>query len=132
MQTLGLSESTPRSEGRLRALLWHTIRNSGDLDYVTQQGFWVCFAVSSLTLGVSLFAKSFAGGLDVLFFFLAGVGVRERNQTAGIAAFSAYLLSAVVMQRYTGQGFGTVRIVFLALLLANIRGNWLAARWNAS
>jgi len=34
------------------------------------------------------------------------------------------------MQRYTGNGFGIVRIIFLALLFANIRGNWLSARWE--
>lgn len=34
-----------------------------------------------------------------------------------------------MLQRYTGNGFGIVRIIFLALLFANIRGNWLSARW---
>jgi predicted acyltransferase len=46
-----------------------------------------------------------------------------------IAVFTSYLLSALVLQRYTGNGFGIVRIIFLALLFANIRGNWLATRW---
>jgi len=35
-----------------------------------------------------------------------------------------------VLQRYTGSGFGVVRIIFLALLFANIRGKWLSARWE--
>jgi hypothetical protein len=33
------------------------------------------------------------------------------------------------LQRYTGQGFGVIRLIFLALLLANIRGMLLSARW---
>ncbi len=34
-----------------------------------------------------------------------------------------------MIQKYAGQGFGIVRIIFLALLLANVRGMWLSARW---
>jgi hypothetical protein len=132
MQTLGLSDSTPRTESRWRALFWPTIRNDADYEYVTVQGFWVCTVVSALSLvtsalGGSLLLGTFEGG----FFFLAGVGVRQRSKAAAVTAFLAYLLSALVMQRYTGSGFGIVRVIFLALLLANIRGNWLSAKWPA-
>lgn len=69
------------------------------------------------------------GAFEGTFFFLAGLGVRQRSRVAALTAFSAYLLSALVLQRYTGNGFGILRIIFLALLFANIRGNWLSARW---
>lgn len=129
MQSLGLSDSTPRTESRWRALFWPTIRNDGDLDYITEQGFWVCFIVAAVNLAFSFFLRSiFLGSVESLFFFLAGVGVRQRSRMAGVIAFLAYLLSALVLQRYTGNGFGFVRIVFLALLLANIRGVWLSSR----
>ena len=132
MQTLGLSDSTPRTEGRLRALLWPTIRNEADFDYVTTQGFWICFAVAALTIIMSVFTGAgFLGVLEGVFFFFAGVGVRQRSRAAALVAFSAYLLSGVVMQKYTGNGFGVARIIFLALLFANIRGNWLSSRWPA-
>lgn len=131
MQTLGPSESTPRSESRARTLLWPTIRNATDLDYVTQQGFWVCFVVALMTLLFSVSMGTVLGGvLEGVYFFLAGVGVRQRSRVAGLAAFSSYFLSALVMQRYTGNGFGVIRIIFLALLFANVRGNWLAAKWK--
>ncbi len=130
MQTLGLSDSTPRTESRWRALLWPTIHNEGDFDYVTTQGFWICSIVAALTLALSAFNGSLAlGAFDSAFFFLAGIGVRQRSRVAAISAFSSYLLSALVLQRFTGNGFGIVRIIFLALLFANIRGNWLSARW---
>jgi hypothetical protein len=130
MQTLGLSDSTPRTESRWRALLWPTIRNEGDFDYITTQGLWICFIVAAFTVVFSAIAGSpLMGAFEGAFFFLAGIGVRQRSRIAAGAAFSAYLLSALVMQRFTGNGFGFVRIVFLALLFANIRGNWLSARW---
>ena len=130
MQILGLSDSTPRTENRFRALLWPTIRNGTDLDYITSQGFWICSIVAVTTAVFSALGGSPGMGLlEGTFFFFAGVGVRQRDRIAAIAAFSAYLLSALVVQRYTGQGFGVVRIVFLALLLANTRAIWLSARW---
>jgi hypothetical protein len=130
MQTLGLSDTTPRTESRWRALLWPTIRSEADFDYITTQGFWICFVVAVITLAVSGFTGSLLlGAFESAFFFLAGVGVRQRSRVAAITAFVAYLLSALVLQRYGGNGFGIVRIIFLALLFANIRGNWLSARW---
>jgi hypothetical protein len=131
MQTLGLSESTPRTESRWRALFWPTIRNEGDFDYITRQGFWVCAIVAAVTVVVGAFTNSFFGSLfDGAFFFLAGLGVRKRSRVAAISAFTVYLLSGFVLQRYAGNGFGIARIIFLALLFANIRGNWLSARWK--
>ena len=130
MQTLGLSDSTPRTESRWRALLWPTIRNEGDFDYITAQGFWICFIVAVFTFVFSaIFGSPGMGLFEGAFFFFAALGVRQRSRVAAIAAFSAFFLSALVLQRYTGNGFGILRVIFLALLFANIRGNWLSARW---
>lgn len=131
MQTLGLSDSTPRTESRWRALFWPTIRNEQDFDYVTAQGFWICFIVALVTVAFSAFSGSLVFGIfEGAFFFLAGVGVRQRSRIAAVTAFAAYLLGGLALQRYTGNGFGVARIIFLALLFANIRGNWLSARWE--
>ena len=112
-------------------MLWPSIRNDGDFDYITEQGFWVCFIVAAVTLVFSVFTRAFLFGVfESLFYFLAAVGVRQRNKLAAITAFAAYFLDGVVLQRFTANGFGIVRIVFLALLLANIRGIWLSSRWK--
>jgi len=131
MQTLGISDSTPRTESRWRALFWPTIRSEGDLDYVSRQGFWICFVVAVVSLIFGAFTGVFFASLfDVLFFFLAGVGIRQQSRIAGIAAFVAYFLTGVMLQKDTGSGFNITRITFLALLFANVRGNWLSARWR--
>lgn len=50
MQTLGLSDSTVRTEGRLKSLFWPSIQTGADVDYLAVQGFWVCTIVGSLGL----------------------------------------------------------------------------------
>lgn len=127
MQTLGLSDSTPRSESRFKSLFWPTIRNDVDLETVTTQGFWICFLVAAVTLGVSVFTGQAVGGaFESAFFFLGGTGVRQRSRVAAVCVFVAYLLGSLV------AGLGVVRIIFLALLLANARGIWLSYRWERS
>jgi len=130
MQTLGLAESTPRTENRWRALFWPTIKNEWDCDYVTTQGFWLCFIIAAFTVVLGAFTGSLAFSVfEGLFYFLAALGVRQRSRVAAIMAFAAYVIGSFVLQRYTGNGFGVVRIIFFALLFSNIRGNWLSARW---
>jgi hypothetical protein len=144
MQTLGLSESTPRSEGRLKALLWPTIHNDTDLEYVTEQGFWICAIVSAVSLWGLLKINSLpiqiVGFLEVLFFFLGGIGVRQRSKFAAIAVLVAYSAgyalrvaavgASMVNQVATQSMGGIVGIVIIALLLANVRGVWQAAAWQ--
>jgi hypothetical protein len=133
MQTLGISESTPRTEGRLKSLFWPSIKNQGDVDYLTVQGFWVCFTLALINLAVSTLAGNpVAAVIDSICFLLAGAGVRQMSRFAAVSAFLIYLLSNAVSLRLTGRGFGVMGIIFLALLLANIRGLWLAARWTKS
>jgi hypothetical protein len=133
MQLLGLSDSTPKTEGRLKSLFWPTIRNEVDLDVVTTQGFWICALVGAFTLVFALMSRGAlaktVGVLEAAFYFLAGLGARMRSRMAAGAAFAAYLLGGIVLQKYTGQGFGIPRLIFLALLLANVRGIWLSATW---
>jgi hypothetical protein len=130
MQTLGLSDSTPRTESRLKSLFWPTIRTQWDLDYVTNQGFWICVLVGGVTFGFGLFTGGgIVGILDFIFYLLAGSGVRLRSRVAAVTALALYTLSGVVLQMGANQGFGVMRILFMATLLANVRGIWISASW---
>ncbi len=127
MQILGLSDSTPRTEGHLKALFWPTIRNDGDVDYISQQGFWVCFALAAVTLVIGgLFLQNPYVLFDVLFMFLAGVGVPQRSRVAAIVVFVFYLSASLL------SGLGVVSVIFLGLLLAIVRSTWLSAQWKAT
>ena len=133
MQTLGLSESTPRTEGRFKSLFWPSIGSDNDVDYLTRQGFWLCVTVAALTLVLSLLlGQGLAVILDVAFFFMCGVGIRVSSRVAAVCAFIAYTLTGFVMLKMGMRGFGIVRIIGMALLLSNVRATFLAAQWVAS
>jgi len=156
MQIPGLADSTPKQDSRLKSLFWPTIRTRVDLDTVTTQGFWICTQVGCVTAAASLVGirelltilrppgaalsalaaiaapMAVSSASAVAFFLLAGIGVRMQSRFAATAAFAAVLLYAGIDQIAGGQSFGVVRLVLLALLLANVRGTWLAASFHPS
>lgn len=125
MQTLGVSDSTPASESRLKSLFWPSIQSGTDVDYLGAQGYWVCaiVAVFSCVLFL-LIGQPIIGVLVLLFYYLGGVGVRERSRYAASVVFLAYALDMLL------SGIGVVRILLAALLLSNVRGTWIAAQWK--
>ncbi len=127
MQTLNISDSTPRSDSRLKTLFWPTIESEVDVDTVTRQGFWLCMVVALATSVFSAIGGQVVGGLlEGAFFFLAGVGVRKRSMAAAVGALVVYTFTTLILIKL-GQ-FGVVRVFMTALLLANVRGIWLSSR----
>jgi hypothetical protein len=124
METLGLSSSADRSDGRLKSLFWPSIQNGTDVDYLGSQGYWVCtiVAVASFVFLV-ISGQPITGGAILLFYYLGGVGVRERSRYAALAIFVMYLLDTLLMP-------GVLRIILCALLLSNLRATWIAATWR--
>jgi len=125
MQTLGLSDSTLRTEGRLKSLFWPTIQSGADVDYLGAQGYWVCAAVAFLSLVLFIALRQPVTGILIfLFYYLGGVGVRERSQFAAIAVFVMYVVDTMF------SPFSIVRIIVSALLLSNLRATLIAALWR--
>ena len=125
MQTLGLSDTTPHSENRLKSLLWPSIQSGADVDYLGAQGYWIC-SILALYSFIFLIATNHPviGLLALLFYYLGGVGVRERSIFAAAIVFIFYLVSLLA------SGPSIIGIVFAALLLANLRATSLASGWK--
>ena len=125
MQTLGLSNSTPRSESRLRSLFWPSIQTGSDLDYLGVQGYWVCAIVAVFSCATSIISgHTVAGVLVLLFYYLGGVGVREHDRYAAAVVLLMFVADTVT------SGGGVVRVIIAALLLSNLRATWIASRWK--
>jgi hypothetical protein len=132
MQTLGLSDSTTRSESRLKSLFWPSIQSGADVDYLAVQGFWVCTIVGAMSLVFLAANQPITAILVFLLFHLGGVGVREHNPFAAAIMFAYYLVdfiaSAVLLA--ASPGIGVVRVIVIALLFSNLRATWIAAGWK--
>lgn len=132
MEILGLSESTPKTEGRLKSLFWPSIQSGADVDYLGAQGYWVCTIVAVISL-LFLLATGhpITALLTAIYFYVGGVGVRERNFFAAVIVFFLYFLSTILTLEMLFTMGGIVRIFISALLLSNVRATWLASQWSA-
>ncbi len=133
MQTLGLSDSTTRTEGRLKSLFWPSIQSGTDVDYLAVQGFWVCTIVGLISFGFLTIAQQPISGLLVLLLFhFGGIGVREHNPFAAAIMLIFYLLDffASIVFLANSPGIGVVRVIIVALLFSNLRATWIADHWK--
>jgi hypothetical protein len=134
MQTLSISDSTPRTESRLKSLFWPSIESGADVDYLAVQGYWVCTVVALLSFALLLGTHQPIVGLAVLLFYhVGGIGVREHNRFAATIVFAFYALDTFAsLSALVGSPGGIVlRVVITALLLSNLRATWIAANWQA-
>jgi hypothetical protein len=134
MQTLGLSDSTPRTESRLKSLFWPSIQSGADVDYLAAQGFWVCTIVGGMSfVFLSLARQPITGLLFFLLFHLGGVGVRELNPFAAAVTLAYYLvdfLASFILLFLNSPGVGVVKVIVIALLFSNLRATWIAGNWK--
>jgi hypothetical protein len=134
MQTLGLSDSSARTDGRLKSLFWPSIQSGADVDYLAVQGFWVCTAVGVMSLAfLALAQQPIIGLLVLLLFHFGGVGVREHNPFAAAIILVYYIvdfLASAFLLFVNSPGIGILRIIVTALLLSNLRATWIAGSWK--
>jgi hypothetical protein len=135
MQTLGISDSTDRTDSRLKSLFWPSIQSGADVDYLGAQGYWVCTFVAAFGCVTALMSGQLilAGSL-LLFFYFGGVGVRERDLFAGVIVFAFYAIDTLISLTFllfaSPWGMIVLRIVISALLLSNLRATWIASNWE--
>lgn len=136
MQTLGLSQEAKRTDGWLKSIFWPTVENAWDVDYLGQQGFWLCILIAVFQLGFTLLTGQIfliaVGMVGAIFYAAGGIGVREKNWQAAALIFACYLLETLIA---FGSGLmlspvGALRFVFLGLLLSNLRATFIASEWK--
>jgi hypothetical protein len=134
MQTLGISDSYSRSDGRLKSLFWPSIESGTDVDYLAVQGYWVCTAVAVLSFAILLLThQPILAMVTFLFFHLGGVGVREHSRFAATVVFVYYVIDLIASARIlmASPGGIVMRAIITALLLSNLRASWVSAHWKS-
>ena len=124
MQILGLAESTPRTESRLKSLFWPSVTCAEDVDYLGAQGYWICTIVAVFSAGVLSLVGPLFAIMIFLFYYLGGVGVREGSRFAATLIFLNYFVG------FFQFGFSVPRILITVVLFSNLRAAWIASRWK--
>jgi hypothetical protein len=133
MQTLGLSSETKRSDGPLKSLLWPTIDNAWDVDYLGRQGLWVCTLVAIVSFVGSILTANpliiFIGLLASAFYLLGAMGVRQVSWPAAALVLAVYGMG--LLQSFVTLQFPNIFKIAITLVLAsNVRAAFLAAQWR--
>jgi hypothetical protein len=124
MQTMDLSGTAPQSENRLKSLFWPSIHNAADVEYLGCQGFWICTIIGVVLFAFSLLTGQFISGFFLLlYFYLGGNGVRQRDVFSAIAVF-LLMLTTFVFSPGILNFFGCV------LLVSNMRATFIASFWE--
>lgn len=135
MQSLDLSGSEKKSDGRLKSLLWPSVENAWDVDYLGQQGFWICLLIALVSLIFLLFISTafeqpvarqvglILAVTTFFVFFVGGMGVRQGSWPAAALVFAVFAVNQLARP-------GVIGIILGAVLLSNIRATYLASRWK--
>lgn len=129
MGYLGLDGETYKEDNLFQRLFWPG-DHAGEAELLGQQGFWICSIVAILSMIVlSVQGLWIVGMLSLFVFVLGGIGVREHSTTAAIL-LALVQIFAIISGLFLGHPPGFLGLVFTILLLANIRGTWIARRWS--
>jgi len=91
---------TSSTEIMWKRLLWPEIVNDADVDTVTRQGFWLCVALSVLSLmSGPVGGDKFAVLSSAAFMFAAAIGVRNHSIPAAVAVLAVYLGERLLLLR---------------------------------
>ena len=116
MQTLGLSDSTPKPTSRLKDLFRPDLSSEVAARTVCYSASWACLIIAALGAILSFFIE-YASVFDAALFFLIGLGLRKAWRTAAIAGFALYLAEQVF---FVANGHvPSVVAVFIVIILFN-------------
>ncbi len=131
MGYLGLSEPAEKQDNIFQRLFWPS-DHAGEADTLGQQGFWICAVVAIISLvALSVQRHWILALLSFAFFLLGGIGVREHSTPAAVFVALAYALNQA-LGLFLGQFPGFLAFVACVLLIANIRGTWIASQHKFS
>ncbi len=131
MGFLHLDQTEVKDDNMFQRLFWPS-DHAGETDYLGKQGFRVCAGIAVLSLIVSTAQhQPIIGLLTFVFFVLGGIGVREHSTAAATLVAVVYIIN-LAASAAIGRFPGVITLGATALLLANVRGTWIAARWARS
>ena len=130
MQTLGLSDSTPKPTSRLKDLFRPDLSNDVSALTACHSASWACFIVAIVTAALAIFVNH-AAFLDAGLFALIGLGLRKALRTAAVGGFVLYILEQIA-NIVAGQIPSVVAILISVILFNGIRAAYAYQRFCRS
>ena len=93
MQTLGLSDSTPKTSSRIKELFWPKIDDDVAAVTAARNAMYASFVIAASTTFAVLTSQNNLAWIDVALYAMVGIGVRQLSRTAALTGFILYGLS---------------------------------------
>src|SRR4051812_4827675 len=90
MQTLGLSDSTPKPSSRIKDLFRPDLSSMQTARWACESGATACFAIAAITAAVAFFTDLFVL-VDAALFCGIAIGLRYMSRTAAFAGLLLYI-----------------------------------------
>jgi len=126
MQTLGLSDSTPKATSRFRDLFWPDLSVDTSAESACDTASWACFAIAGITTLVGVWNNPLVL-IDAVLFVLIGLGLRRKWRSAAVTGFLLYVLE-VLTAMSQGRFPGILTILILAILFNSVRASYAYRR----
>ena len=127
VNTLGLAPVRPQQSWPKR-IFWNALDDLADVQDAARHGYFACLFICVSTLLIMVLDGSFLGGLvDIFFFGMAGLGIRQLSRLAAVAAFVLFLVerAAALVTGHVGV-FGVAGLLIAAILLNAVRAVYAA------
>jgi signal peptidase I len=121
MQTLGLSDSTPKTSSRIKELFWPKIDDEVAAVTAARNAMYASFAIAAGTAFAALAGGNYSVWVDVALYVMIGIGVRQLSRTAALTGFILYGLSWLLVPGSMLSGAIAIRLILTALLLNGVR-----------
>ena len=127
MDTLGLAPVRAAQRWPQR-IFWNALEDLADAQDAARHGYFACLLICVSTLLIMMLDGSFLGGLlDVVFYGMAGLGIRQLSRLAAVAAFLFFLVERAVALMAGHIGFlGVAGLLIAAILLNAVRAVYAA------
>ena len=127
MDSLGGAPVRPEQNWPKR-IFWNALDDVADVHDAARHGYFACLFICASTLLIMVLDGSLLGGLlDIIFYGLAGFGIRQLSRLAAVAAFLFFLLERVASLAVGRVGvWGVAGLLIAAILLNAVRAVYAA------
>ena len=127
METLSLTPG-PKEQNWFKRIFWPQLEDEADVHDAARHGYYACLLICLSTLVMMVLAGFPIGALvDIFFFLMAGVGIRQLSRLASVAAFMMFLVerAAALVSGQAGP-FSILGLLMGAILLNSVRAAYAA------